>query len=121
MGTWGEGNYDSDGAADTRDELIKEIEGRIADICGEEEIEVDGDGEEVLMPYVAIILLLCKHAGAMPPRAPVITAWRDKYLENFDEQIEDLDAAAGYAEGRRKVIEDTFNELIDIAGKSWSA
>ena len=71
------------------------------------------------MPSVAIIKVLSEQCGAAPPKPEVIEEWRSKYLAIYDEQIDDLDPNPDYKVERRKVIDETFVELIKLAGKFW--
>jgi len=115
MGTWGAGNFENDGAADYLIGVIEEFANRIENILEEGEANLDERGEEELVPNIAIISALCRELGASAPERESITEWKEKYLQIFDEQIEDFEPEEGYAEERRRVIEETFDELLELA------
>lgn len=120
MGTWGAGNFDSDGALDYIGEIASGLTARIeACFADEESSALDEDGEGVLVPSVAILLLLCEHCAAAPPRPDVAGRWKRQYLTIFDDQIDSLEPAPGYKQERRQVIEDTFRRLQARAAAFW--
>lgn len=113
MGTWGEGNFDSDGARDYLNEVVVSFIGRIETCLADEELSrLDEDGESILMPSVEILALLCEQFRARPPEESRVKEWKEKYLQIYDEEIDGLEPAPGYKEERRKAIEATFDRLI---------
>ena len=119
MGTWAAGNFDLDGALDYVGGLIDQLTNTINACFEDDNADLDEGGESELMPSVAIIKLLSEHCGAAPPKPDVVTEWKSQYLEIFDEQIDDLDPAAGYKSERRKMIASTFADLLKVSKEFW--
>ena len=121
MGTWGTGNFDSDGALDNLAELVDQLVQQIQDLLGSEDGEgdVDEDGESKLMPWVHIVGLLSTQCKAAPPKPDVVEAWRDKYVKRWDAQIDGLDPEPSFKVGRRAVIIETFDGLLKHSKEFW--
>ena len=115
MGTWGLGNFESDGALDYLDELIYRLTDTIVGYFNKDNADIGETSE--LMPTVAIMLALVKECHAAPPKADVIEGWRSKYIAIYDERIDALEPNWEYKAERRKVIDETFLELIQMATK----
>lgn len=123
MGTWGTGNFDSDESSEYVDTIAAQLVTTINDcIADPARMALDADGEAVLMPSVDILALLFEHCHATPPSANDVREWRRRYLQVFDEQIDELvlDPNSGYKEERRRIIEDTFRRLEVHAQAFWS-
>lgn len=122
MGTWGVGNFESDGALDYMGETIDAFVARIEECLEDEErSRLDEDGESVIVSTVAILSVLYEHCRAPAPEPDVVEQWKEQYLAIFDDQIDGLDPAEGYKEERREVIEETFDKLIGQARKFWKS
>ena len=120
MGTWGTGNFQNDSANDYAGELVDTLSARIEECLADEECSpIDELGEAVIVPTVAILSLLHEHCNAAPPKAAVVSAWKASYLAIYDEQIDDLEPKEGYKQGRRQVIVDTFDKLLNQATTFW--
>jgi hypothetical protein len=114
VGTWAEG-----GSLDYVGDLIDQLTNTVIGCFNDGNAALDEGGESELMPSVAIIGILSERCGAAPPKPKVIEEWRSKYLAIYDDQIDDLDPNPDYKVKRRKVIDDTFTELIERATKFW--
>lgn len=116
MGTWGPGNFDNDAAADFIDEeLDRHVRAIEAIFADSERFLLDGDAEGELMPRIAILALLCEHsAGVLDTTGDAISAWKARYLEMYDDQIDDLEPRGDYKLQRRAVIAETFDTLIRL-------
>jgi len=114
MGTWGAGNFDSDGASDFIFEQIDRYVALINEIFADEEsrFRLDEDAETELMPSVEILLLMCEHCNGVLPKGLDISAWKQRYLEMYDAQIDGLEPVVGFKEERRAVIEQAFDRLL---------
>jgi Domain of unknown function (DUF4259) len=114
MGTWGTGNFDSDGASDFIFEQIDRFVALINEIFADEEyrFRLDEDAEAELMPSVEILILLCEHCSGVLPEGLDISAWKQRYLEMYDAQADGLAPVPGFKEERRAVIEKTFDRLL---------
>lgn len=114
MGRWGTGNFEDDGAADYRDEWVERLAATVTEILDDEDrAALDEEGEAVLVPTVEIIAILCEQCGAYPPEESVVSEWRDRYLQIYDDQIEGLEPRGKFGAERRAVIEQTFERLLN--------
>ncbi len=120
MGTWGTGNFDSDGALDFVAELTNQLVGRIEQCFAEGRANLDEDGEDVIVPSVQILSILHEHCDAAPPEVEMVSTWKQRYLLIYDEQIDALDPQPGYKVERRRIIEETFDTLEKQARDFWS-
>lgn len=119
MGTWGPGNFENDAALDFIDEEIdrhvRAIETILAD---SQRFRLDEDAEGELMPRVAILALLCEHSAGVldsaPGNAPDVGAWKARYLEMYDDNIDYLEPRGDFKLQRRAVIANTFDKLIRL-------
>src|SRR5438105_2000410 len=104
MGTWGPGIFENDSAGDSVTEVLQQLENTVEAILADEQrSRIDEDGEGVLMPYVKLIYIICKHTGHPTLPESVVKRWRDQYLAIYDGQIDKLGSAAGYKDARRIV------------------
>ena len=119
MGTWAAGNFSNDGALDYVGDLIDQLTKNRCRLLQNDNADLDEGGESELMPSVAIIKILSEQCGAAPPKPEVIEKWRSQYLEIYDDQIDGLDPIPDFKAERRKVIDETFTGLIQLATKFW--
>jgi hypothetical protein len=120
MGTWGEQNFDNDGARDYLSMLTAKLVATITEIVADEErLALDEDGETMLMPSVEVLALLCERYNAVPPKLATVRCWEKKYLQMFDREIDTLHPRGDYKTARRKVIENTFRWLEGLAESYW--
>ena len=120
MGTWAEGNFDNDGALDYLGDIINQFTTNIEDLFKSgTSAGLDECGESELMPSVEIISILCEKCNGVPPKEKVLERWKKKYLEIYDSQIDGLSPKADYKQKRRKVIEETFNKLLEQSQDFW--
>jgi hypothetical protein len=120
MGTWGSGNFENDAALDFIDEeLDRHVRAIEAIFADSQRFQLDEDAEGELMPRVAILALLLQHCGSVldPAHEPDIGAWKARYLEMYDDQIDGLEPGGDYKPQRRAVIADTFDTLIRVHQK----
>ena len=99
--------------------MIDQLTNTVVACFNNNNADLDEGGESEVMPSVALIKVLSEHCGAAPPKPDVIEGWRSKYLAISDDQIDGLDPKPGYKAKRRKVIDDTFTDLIERAVKFW--
>ena len=120
MGTWAEGNFDNDVALDYLAGIIDQITSNIEDIFNSgDAADLEQCGESELMPGVEIISILSEKCNAVPPKEDIVNRWKNRYLKIYDSQIDGLDPDAEYKIKRRKVIEDTFNKLLEQSKDFW--
>jgi hypothetical protein len=118
MGTWGPGNFDNDGAHDYANELVHQLRERVAKAFKKKHgAAIDGDGEEVVVPSIFIMGLLATHCKAALPESSLLTEWKAKYLEIYDDQIDGLEPQGDYKQRRRRTITNTFSKVIRLSRK----
>ena len=117
MGTWGQGNFDNDAALDfLGEEIDRHIAAVEAIFADSGRFRLDEDAEGELMPRVAILTLLSRHCGGVfgLDNEPDVSAWKARYLEMYDDQIDGMEPEGDYRQKRRAVIADTFDTLITL-------
>ncbi len=113
-------NFANDGAKDYLAMLTAKLVATICEIVADDErMELDEDGETMLMPSVEILALLCERYDAVPPKPAKVRQWGAKYLAVYDATIDGLDYEPAYKAGRRKVIDTTFRWLESLAESYW--
>ena len=118
MGTWGAGNFESDGALDFVGDVMDRLETEVRAFADAEEPAIE-DCEDVVMPAVAIMVARCQSCSAPPPKEELVARWRAKYLSMYDEQIGGLDPDERFKAERRAIIERTFAALEEQASVFW--
>ena len=112
-------NFANEGARDYLAMLTAKLVATICEIVADEErMELDEDGETMLMPSVEVLALLCERYNAVPPKPAKVHRWAEKYLAVYDATI-DLEHDEEYKAGRRKVIDTTFRWLESLAESYW--
>lgn len=74
---------------------------------------LDEDAEGELMPRIEILRVLCEHCWGTLAKHLDINAWKTRYLEMYDDQIDELNPTDDFKEQRRVVIESAFDRLIE--------
>lgn len=111
-----EENLGNNGARTYLDVMLAKLVGTIQDIVTDpERLEPDEDGESLLMPSVDILATLCERYNAAPPRLNTVKQWHEKYLAAYDAGIDAIKPTARFKSARRKVIENTFRWLENLA------
>jgi hypothetical protein len=91
MGTWGIGTFESDAALDVInlevDRHVTAIEEILADNL---RFRLDEDAEGELMPRIEILRVLCEYCWGTLAKHLDINAWKARYLEMYDDQIDEL-------------------------------
>jgi hypothetical protein len=120
MPTWGEDNFATDGARDYLSLLAAKLVATVTEIVRDDErLGLDEDGESMFMPSVELLALLCERYAATPPKPASVQQWRDRYLEVFDETVDQYHRDPAFQANRRKVIEKTFRWLLSLAETYW--
>ena len=119
MSRWGPDTFDSDRALDfiitEMDRHASAIERIFAD---SQRFRLDEDAEDELMPRIDILVLLTAHCYGVLDKTPgEVAAWRARYLEMYDDQIDEMAPTEEHKQQRRAVIEATFDELIRLRRK----
>ena len=118
MGTWGEGVFDNDAAADfqadieelsdkdAEAELLKEIQSALHDpddVCVED--------TETLLAAAALLQDLCERTSKRPPASLDRAAFRTLMLDVYDREIDGLEPSPGFKEARRAVMQETLDRF----------
>ena len=116
MGTWGLGNFDSDGAADlvarTMSEWAKQVTADLGLSRRGRKVAVTIDvAEGEVMGRVGMLLVLVRSGVARPPPPDVVAKWRRAYLALWDAEAARYGATGQFLARRRNVIDRTFEEL----------
>ena len=119
MGTWGPRNFENDSALDFIDEEIDRHVAAIETIFADRDrFRLDEDAEGELMPRVAILTFLCQECGGSfnpaSGKTPDVSAWKSRYLQMYDDQIDGMEPRGDFKAQRRAVIADTFDRLIEL-------
>jgi hypothetical protein len=118
MGSWGPGIFDNDGALDfigrEVSRLVAQIEAIFAD---DQRFHLDEEAEEILVPSVYVLALLCEQCHALLPEEVDSAEWKRRYVEMYDREMEEEDpgglaVADGWLAQRRRLIEATFDRLL---------
>src|SRR5262249_15620780 len=115
MGTWGDGVFDSDAACDVRDEELMRLRSYFQAHVETGDFRVEDI--EHFVAALAMYTVLLKHCGGEPPPAAAVRFWRDKMLEVFDRDFDQLDPSGQGKGPRRLVIERTFADLQELANR----
>ncbi len=117
----GEDNFANEGARDYVAMLTTQLVATINAIeANPSRLALDEDGESMLMPSVEILALLCERTGAVPPKPGRVRQWAKKYLDLYDETIDEQNPSDEYKNGRRNVIANTFHWLESLAESYWT-
>jgi hypothetical protein len=117
VGTWGQGNFENDAALDFVDQEIDRHVAAIEAIFNDNgRFRLDEDAEGELIPRIAILTLLCGQCGGgfNPHHEPDVSAWKVRYLEMYDDQVDGMEPGGDFKQQRRAVIADTFDTLIRL-------
>lgn len=120
MGTWGAGNFDDDTAADhlsiVTGKLVEEIEAAMADA---KTIEPDEYWGVAVPCNLELLHLIAKrgYVGCMLPPASTLSEWKTAYMRVWEGYIDQLEPAPDFKKQRKRVLLQTFNNLIRLARK----
>ena len=115
MGTFGPGNFDSDGSADYLSEVTGKI---IADLTAAmedpAELEPDEVGGVEVPCRIELLVLIAKQGwmGTELPAVKTVQQWRVKFMEVWERCIDGLDPKPDHKAKRREVLERTFEALL---------
>lgn len=129
MGSFGMGNFENDAALDARQDVINHITSAIQEWLGGDSFYVE-DVDSV-MGYVATLVAILENTRATPtagddsellvflkgmagsggPPKEEVSAWQEKIISTYDDEIDDLEPDEEYKVVRRQVIVDTFGRL----------
>ena len=127
MGTWGSGNFDDDTAADYLLDLCGALVTGIEETVKNETLmEPDEPSSALMMCNVEILATLAENIRSsddsplsnalfpnIAPDPETVSNWKAAYLRVWDGYIDELEPKPGYKEKRRRVIETTFDRLIE--------
>ena len=120
MATAGADNFASEGARDYLSMLSSKLVATITEIYRDRDrLALDEDGESMFMPSVELLALLCERYAATPPKPATIRQWEERYLELFDETVQEINPDHAFQTARRRMIEQTFRWLMGLAESHW--
>lgn len=121
MGTWGEGNFDSDTALDHESVVIARLLTEVAEAMAGDPADIEPDQYwGVAVPCNLELLHVLAQAGYANdhlPEAEVVEEWKKAYMAVWERAIHDLGPEPGFTEERRSVLNRTFDQLADDARK----
>jgi hypothetical protein len=127
MGTWAEGIYENDTAADyvygVIDKMLEQIQQAIDDPV---KLEPDEDDRQILLCNIDLVAVLAAHVysqvwftwsirGPLLPDAGKVLEWKAKYLAVWHQMIDELDPDPEYKAGHRRQIVATFDRLAELS------
>jgi len=129
MGTWGHGNFENDTVAEYYCDLCKplldQIRNTVADAALMQPDEYDS---EVMLANIEILTVLAENIGRTDtewvgdlvfpfpfPAPEEIRTWKTKYLDVWDNHIDQLGPDSNFKEKRRATIGKTFDRFIKIS------
>jgi hypothetical protein len=107
MGAWAEGNFDNDTALDL-------VVGVARDVAKEMSAPSCVEDVDLVMAAVAVRKALVEHCCAPWPERAEIESLKSAVLSVYDEEIDGLEPKADYKFGRRRVIEETFDQFLAL-------
>jgi hypothetical protein len=121
MPAFSEQNFGNDGARDYLKMITSRFLATISEVFSNpDRLQLDEDGESMFMPSIEILALLCERYGAPPPRQATVRQWHSRYLQVYDEGIDNLEVSPEFKAHRRKVIDCTFRWLEGLSESHWS-
>jgi hypothetical protein len=120
MGTWGDGNFQEDTAADhlsaLTSRLIQEVQTAMSNLRNLEPDEYWG----CAVPCNVEILSLLRSqnwCGASVPEPAIVEQWKTTYMAVWDRYIDQLAPDPGFRSRRRETLVKTFDDLHAHATK----
>lgn len=120
MGLWGADNLECDGALDyLATEIVNPLVEKLRSVTVNPGLaEPDEPTSSEIMVAAEVLCLLCERCNAVPPAPTVVQQCRDTYLRVWDGYIDKLMPKPDYKRERRRVIEATFQRLLQLA-QAW--
>jgi|SRR5215813_2304067 len=132
MGSFGPGNFDNDAALDARQEVIDYLADAVREF-----VESDGfcvEDIDSAIAYVAMLNAILLHTNSSPvePTDPEllsflkgmggsgeldiaeVTSWKEKVLQVYDDEIDELLPEPEYKKRRRRVIAEALGQLESL-------
>lgn len=108
MGVWAEGNFQNDEALDFVSDIADEVSNHMTPPAGFEELDR-------LMAAVAVLKALVENCRATCPTRADLAALKQQALRVYDAEIDEYEPKPDFKSGRRRVIEQTFDDFIALA------
>lgn len=124
MGSWGYGNFDSDGALNMLAMWMNKIIGNIRETFAldSEDSLYERHGENHIVANVDILTTLCEHYNTFPDlELEEISKWKQDYLNTYDHlsrHVTRLDDKVDLKQ-RREIIADTFDRFYRFANQFY--
>jgi hypothetical protein len=119
MGVWGDDNFENDAALDflgrdVVDPLVAQMR-RVLDTPDLADPEESTSYE--IMAAVELLAILGENTNTCSPETQIVEDCRDVFLRAYDAGADKLEAKPGFKDGRRAVIEATFERLLRVCRK----
>ncbi|TDC61055.1 DUF4259 domain-containing protein [Micromonospora sp. KC207] len=119
MGSWGNGNFDNDTAADHLGSLTDRLIAEVAEAMSGDSVKIEPDEYwGVAVPCNLELLHLIaqqNYVGVDLPAPDTIADWKTKFLTVWEEAIDDLEPTPDHKEQRRAHLVRTFDQLTELA------
>jgi hypothetical protein len=117
MGTWGNGNFEQDGALDfVFREVQQPLLQKVRSVVEKPVLaEADQPDSGPIVAAVEILAMLSEHVNAAPPQPDEVALWMATYLEAWDRTAADVFFRQEDVIERRSVIAATFDRLARLA------
>src|SRR5688572_13726996 len=121
MSTWGPGNFDNDSAGDflsnVFDQMLEVVKRNLTSEIVDARGFIEDHGDSQVMPAIAIVIALYHQLdmsiGSFEDED--VKEWKRLFLRGWDKEIDSyFNPDDELRIARRKVIEETFDELISI-------
>lgn len=118
---WGVENFENEGAQQYLQVLSAKLVATVHEIFMDpERLDLDEDGEAMFMPSIELLAMLCERYNIEPPKPSTVLSWQEKYLEVYDQSIDQLNQEEQFKTDRRKVIGKTFHWLMSLSESYWA-
>jgi hypothetical protein len=121
MGTWGTGNFDSDGAADHLSSLTATLVREVTEAMQRPaELEADEYWGVAVPCNLELLALIARrgYVGCVLPNVETVTNWRRTFMATWEASVDALGPSPEHKQQRRAVLERTFDELLACAWKT---
>ncbi|MFD8696134.1 DUF4259 domain-containing protein [Kitasatospora purpeofusca] len=115
MGTWGNGNFESDTALDHLSAVVGRLVEEVTEAMAGDPVGLEPDEYwGVAVPcQLELLHALAQsgHAGGELPKAEVVEGWKETFMAVWERTIDGLEPKPEYKRKRREVLIRTFDQL----------
>jgi hypothetical protein len=109
MGTLGAEVFENDSAIEAYLAEVGKLVRRIDDVVDNPDFEIEETESDLAI--VHMLRVLGEHCRPIPLAAARLEAWKQRFLEVYDEEIDGLEPTDAYKKERRQVIVRAFDDL----------